>query len=207
MPNEVTEQSSDQERAPGASGQESPPETDDPGQTVGAIKEAPAGAANTDRAPRLQPQSGGRDQGREHLQVLTEHTQAGILSVLGDRGTAVNVAVNQASAAQPKLDTFIQIDELQMCERSYKSLESSTITAYSGLLLQERILLLSCYDDDIALNAATALAYQIQGVKRELMSVDEEGQVNHNFRELIDWLAGRNAKDDLVAIGTTNVCL
>ncbi|MDX6498698.1 MAG: hypothetical protein QOG23_1958 [Blastocatellia bacterium] len=211
MPNEVTEQSSEQERVPAAppsaSGQERPPETDEPGQTVDAIKDAPAGAANTDRAPRLQLQSGGRDQGREHLQVLTENTQAGILSVVGDRSSAVNVSLRVGSDDKPKLDTFITIDELQRCERSYKSLESSTITAYSGLLLQERILLLSCYDDDIALNAATALAYQIQGVKRELMTVDEEGQVNHNFRELIDWLAGRNAKDDLVAIGTANVCL
>src|SRR5690349_7126731 len=65
-----------------------------------------------------------------------------------------------ASESKQTLDVFVRVVNLESPARVYKSLEESNLTGYSGCLRTERILLLSCQDENIALSVAKSIAYE-----------------------------------------------
>src|SRR5205085_4347175 len=75
-------------------------------------------------------------------------------------------------------------------KRSYKSLDNSNIAAYSGTLLTHPILLLSCYNDDVALNVATSIAYEHKAASKQLVTIETNCDGTYTLKNLIEQLAG-----------------
>src|SRR5690348_13936298 len=87
------------------------------------------------------------DREADRTQQYLNSSQAGIVGLMtGAHSTAhfTHISYNHCvNEKRQSLNDLVAIDNLQRTERTYKTLEQSGIVAYSGQLLQERILLLS----------------------------------------------------------------
>jgi hypothetical protein len=137
-----------------------------------------------------------------------DSSQAGIVGMMTgahSTGHFTHISYNYAAnEKQQSLNDLIAIDNLHRTERTYKTLEQSSIVAYSGLLLQERILLMSCHNEDVALNVAKKLAYQTGIANKESVIIDKNSQGSYNFRNLIDFLVQPAGKRRTAAVSPTS---
>jgi hypothetical protein len=102
--------------------------------------------------------------------------------------------IGTAKELKQALDVFVRVVNLESPTRTYKSLEESNVAGYSGCLRTERILLLSCRAEDVALSVAKSIAYQVNVPRKQLVTIDENEQSGYNFRNLIDALASPKKK-------------
>jgi hypothetical protein len=148
------------------------------------------------------------DREADRTQQLLNSSQAGIVGLMSgahSTGHFTYISYNHPlNEKRQSLNDFIAINNLHRTERTYKSLEQSNIVAYSGLLLQERILLLSCHNEDVALNVAKKLAYQTGIANKESVIIDRNSQGSYNFRNLIDFLVQPAGKRRTAAVSPTS---
>lgn len=132
--------------------------------------------------------SGERQQDKVHQYV--DRSQVGIVSAISATyASAIFTSIQSGAAreSQQGLDVFVRFVELQSPGRTYQSLSSA---GYSGCLQAERILLLSCHDEDVALSVAKSIAYETKIPSKELVNIDENGQGRtYTFSHLIDLFA------------------
>lgn len=165
--------------------------------------------ATDDRAdPAAEEPAATVDREADRTQQLLNSSQAGIVGLMTgahSTGHFTHISYNHAvNEKRPSLNDLIGIDNLHPTERIYKTLEQSSIVAYSGLLLQERILLLSCHNEDVAMNVAKNLAYETGVANKEFMIIDENSQGSYNFRNLIDYLVQPAGKRRTSAVSPTS---
>src|SRR5205085_9217002 len=92
--------------------------------------------------------------------------------------------------ASKDLAPFVTKEQLNPSKLSYESLDNSNIAAYSGTLLTHPILLLSCYNDDVALNVATSIAYEHKAASKQLVTIETNCDGTYTLKNLIEQLAG-----------------
>jgi hypothetical protein len=185
-------------------------------RTVSAPDEPPPATATTNddenSADKSEPSDSPAEQGKNRLHLLLKGSQAAILNAMSGHhnraeSTTYNYLLNAAIDGQQSLDVFTRIDELQSSPCSYTCLDSSTINAHSGILLTQRILLLSCHNEDIVLNVAKAVAFETKVFTKKLVTLDKNGPGNFNFWNLVDLLAGPKKKRPAPGLSPHTICV
>jgi hypothetical protein len=163
----------------------------------------PATASPVEKPPPpTEPTEESGQQGETNrIKVMANDSSVGLItSLAGANSSAASVYVDlRSSSLEPDQspDDFVMIENLKSSERSYQTLDESQFVAYSGALLSQRILFVSCDDDDIALDVAKRIAYQTQFACKNLVTLDRKAQGNYNFRQLIKAaLASANKEPD-----------
>lgn len=168
--------------------QEQPPEIVRPGD-----EQTHAASDNGDDSlpGKKPPTDAGVKQDENRVYQLIKDSPAKIMSSLsGDHNIWASIDYHPTYADAPKsLDLSITIKQLQFTKRSYKSIDSSHIAAYTGTLLTHRILLLSCHNDDVALNVAKSVAYEIKDARKQLVTIETNCQGSYTLKDLIEQLA------------------
>jgi hypothetical protein len=141
-----------------------------------------------------------------------DRSQVGILGVMTGAHsnayyTSFNYSQGTTSESQQSLDVFVRFAELESPCRIYKSLDTLNVIGYSGSLQAGRILLLSCYDEDIALHVAQSIAHEINIAGKELITIDSIDDGRYNFRNLIDSLARPKEKFKLSPDKPGTICV
>lgn len=115
--------------------------------------EFPPQATDDRDEPAAEEPAATTDREADRTQQVLNSSQAGIVGLMSGAhsvGHFTHISYNQAvNEKRPSLNDLIAISNLHPTERNYKTLEQSSIVAYSGVLLQERILLLSCHHEDV----------------------------------------------------------
>jgi hypothetical protein len=174
-------------------GGDSPQETPQPGDENTQAAPDKADDDNGNRLGKQSPTATG-EQKENKVNLLLEKSQAGLISTLSGDGLKVQYGdayYNQLPPidAPKNLELFITEVQLQPPARAYKSLDSSKSAGYTGALLSHRILLLSCYDDDVALNIAKSIAYQNRVASKHLVTLEKNCQGSYTIDNLIQGLA------------------
>ena len=169
--------------------------------------EFPPQATDDRDEPAAEEPAATTDREADRTQQVLNSSQAGIVGLMSGAhsvGHFTHISYNQAvNEKRPSLNDLIAISNLHPTERNYKTLEQSSIVAYSGVLLQERILLLSCHHEDVALNVAKQLAYETGIANKELVIIDNS-QGSYNFRQLMDFLIQPAGKRKSSAVSPTS---
>lgn len=217
MPNEATEQSADQERVPavppGASEKDNVASPDE-GEThdTSTAKDGTAAAVADEKgdSPKEPTEDRGPQTETNRLRLMAKNSQVGLMTAVSGSGSNVASLYVDCRSSSPdsdqNLDGFVTIANLQLSERSYRTLDESQFDAYSGALFNKRILLLSCHDDDIALNVAKRIAYRTDVGSKTLVTLDKNAQGNYNFRNLVNALGPVKKETDSKHL-TRTVCV
>ena len=136
---------------------------------------------------------------QDRVHQYVDGSQVGIVSAItGSYATAYYTSISHQYGApgemQQSLDLFVTVASLHAPRQTTRSLDESSVVAYAGRLAVERILLLSCYDENVALSVAKRIAYEVNVPHRDLVTVDQNGQGQYNFRNLIE-LLGRSREE------------
>jgi len=161
-------------------------------------------------APANGPRHNERPETRLH-QILQGSPAAIVNTISGSHNHSYNTYFGYHQSkdreSQLTLDGFITIAALELSNRAYKSLDVSQITAHSGALLSERILLVSCHDEDIAGNVARSIACETKIPAKELVTIDQNGQGDYNFKNFIEALARSKEKRKAVTDSGAAICV
>jgi hypothetical protein len=161
----------------------------------GDAQTAPKAAGSDDNSSGKEPPTDagtGRDGNR--VRQFVNDTQANLIgSFSGDHGTFNFGSLSNLDAPK-RADLLVEIEELQSSKRAYESLGNSDIATYTGTLLNQRILLLSCYNDKVAFNVAKFIAYKIKVTNKQLVKIERNCQGNYTLSNLIEQLASPKEK-------------
>lgn len=199
MQNELPdEQTVGSENAAAAAGAV-PPVCDDP---------APANAQAGGEQVRPEPEEDGDDgaaneppaetgtaQGENQVQQRLQESPAATLNAVSGNNVRFSSHVHHHADAAENLGQFVTENQLQHPERSYRSVSGSGIAGYTGILLTRRILLLSCYSEDVALNVAKSIAHEDRAAGKQLVTIESNCQGAYTLRNLIEELARRKGDD------------
>lgn len=168
-----------------------PEEAASPGDAQTDIKAAGSDDNSSGREP-LTEAGTGRD-GNRVRQFVKDSPATIIGSFSGDHSTFQFGLPSNADAPK-RSDLIIEIVELQSSKRAYESLGNSEIAAYTGTLLNQRILLLSCYNDKVAFNVAKFIAYEIKVTNKQLVKIERNCQGSYTLSNLIEQLGSPKEK-------------
>lgn len=129
----------------------------------------------------------GRDGNR--VRQIVKDSPAGIIGSFSGDNSTFQFGLISPFDAPKRSDLIISNEQLQSAKRSYKSLNSSNIAAYTGALLTHRILLVSCYNDKVALNVAKSIAFENKDASKQLVTIETNCQGHYTLRSLIEQLA------------------
>jgi hypothetical protein len=171
-----------------------PPPTQSPDET-----KEPTDSSDSDSTDITddEPEGSEAESDAEKKNPVTQYVDSSNIDILigmGPHGRVSNYHVGTAKEFKQALDVFVRVVDLESPSRRYKSLEESNIAGYSGCLRTERILLLSCHDEDVAMSVAKSIAYEANVPRKQLVTIDESEQNGYNFLHLIDALAGPRKK-------------
>jgi hypothetical protein len=180
----------------GAAADGVPPSCDDKSQETAqpGDEQTPVEADNSDDTlPEKEPSADadtGQDENRVR-QVLKDTPVNLVSGSSGDNTRIYNTVTNNYLAQIDKTkssDLYITKGQLQFAKCSYKSLNSSKIATYTGVLLTQRILLLSCYNNKVALNVAKSIAYETKVASKQLVTIETNCQGTYTLKHLIEQL-------------------
>jgi len=154
---------------------------------------------DNDRVKESPPGTGAGQGENQVQQILQESPAANLNSLTGNNSKLYNkseVHYHHVDAAK-NLAQFVTENPLQPSKRSYQSVSNSDIAGYAGVLLARRILLLSCYNEDVALNVAKSIANESKAISKRLVTIESNCQGAYTLRNLIEELAHRKGNDGL----------
>jgi hypothetical protein len=154
---------------------------------------AKAGDGDDNLPEKEQPADADTGHDENRVEQFLNDTSAGILNGVSGKGNKIynkySNHYHSHSDVSKNLEPYINNQQLHSSKRSYKSLHSSNIAAYTGILLTHRILLLSCYNKDVALNIAKSIAYENKAASKQLVTIETNCQGTYTFKSLIEQLA------------------
>ena len=109
-----------------------------------------------------------------------------------------NVTHNHYDSPADKLKDlapYISITPLPFTKRSYQSISDSDIDAHVGLLLTQRILILSCRSKIVALNLAKSIAHKNGAAGKQLVTIQANCEGAYTLKDLIEHLVRHEQND------------
>src|SRR5215213_2920189 len=131
----------------------------------------------------------GKGQDENRVQQRINETSAEVINGVSGNHNKFSSHVHYHADQSKDLAQFVTEHPLQSSKRVYKSLDGSHIDAYAGTLLSQRILLLGCYNDDVALNIGKCIAFESKAASKQLVTIDTNCEGAYTFKNLIQALA------------------
>ena len=156
------------------------------------VEEAPADLSDSGDTQPEKDQETPVERQEDRVHQLAHESQVGIISAItGAHAHAYLTSIQYGVNGEPQqsLDEFVTRVELKSPPRVYKSFAAASVVGFSGCLQSERILLLSCQDEDVVLSIAKSIAYETNIPNKELVNIEGNCQGRYNFCNLIDSLA------------------
>lgn len=149
-----------------------------------------------DNDPSKEPPTGTEAaQGENQVQQRLQESPAATLNAISGNNNRFASHVHYHADAAKNLAQFVTENTLQPSTCSYQSISSADIAGYSGGILTRRILLLSCYSEDVALHVAKSIAYENEAVGKQLVTIESNCQGDYTLRNLIEELDRRQGND------------
>lgn len=177
----------------GAVADDVPPLSDDKAQETAQCNEQIKSEADNgdDGLKEEEPPADASAKQENRIHQVIENSPAEIIYTSNGNQTATaitNLHIYQTDAPK-SLELFVTKTQLQSAKRPYKSLDGSSIATYSGVLLTQRILLLSCYNNKVASNVAASIAYETKAANQQLVTIETNCQGTYTLKNLIEELA------------------
>lgn len=102
---------------------------------------------------------------------------------------------NSPADKHKDLAPYISKTPLPPAKRSYKSIDDSDAAGYLGVLLTQRILLVSCHNKIVALDVAKSIAYENQAAGKQLVTIQANCEGTYTLEDLIEQLARHREND------------
>lgn len=184
----------------GASAGEGPSQCENNPQEISYLGGEQAQAesdGDDDQEPGAEPAADvGKTEDENRVQQRLNETSADIINGVSGNNNRFSNHVHYHADAAKDLAQFVTQYPLRSSKLSYKSLDRSNIVRYTGLLLTDRILLLSCYDDSVILNIGTSIAYENRAASKRLVTIEANCEGAYTLKNLIEALARHKGNDE-----------